>query len=127
MSHRAKCLKTSHLYTALSVPLKNAPHAYGIAKQLKFDVINHTQKHLLYKQFIAWNIKGDSIAPLTDYINNPIFLELLPEDNYFMDLDERIYLNVRDSSGYTNQKLRQNDSDLVFKIGLKNPLSIKMS
>ena len=38
----------------------------------KIYVDNLTQKHLLYKQFVAWSCNGSSVAPLTDYINNSI-------------------------------------------------------
>ena len=49
----------------------------------KYDVDNLTQRHLLYKQFLAWNCNGSSVAPLTEYMNNPIFRELPDEDKYF--------------------------------------------
>ena len=38
---------------------------------------NLTQKNLLYKQFVTWACDGCSVAPLTDYINNPIYQELI--------------------------------------------------
>ena len=37
---------------------------------------NLTQKHLLYAQFVAWRCNSCSTAPLTDYINNPVYQEL---------------------------------------------------
>ena len=70
----------------------------------KYDIDNLTQKHLLYKQFVAWSCNGCSTAPLTDYINNPIYQELIDEDDYFgTKSDEIIYLDLRASSGYTNE------------------------
>ena len=42
-------------------------------KWKKYDVDNLTQRHLLYKQFVAWNCNCSSVAPLTEYMNNPIF------------------------------------------------------
>ena len=41
---------------------------------------NLTQK--LFKQFVAWACDGCSVAPLTDYINNPIYQELVDENQY---------------------------------------------
>ena len=69
-------------------------------KQKKHDIDNLTQKHLLYKQFSAWSCNGSSVVPFTDYINNPVYQELIDEDNYFsVTSDARIYLDIRASSG----------------------------
>ena len=63
---------------------------------------NLTQKHLLYKQFVAWICNGCSTALLTDYINNPVYQELIDKDGYDSDKsDERVYLDRRASSGCT--------------------------
>ena len=43
---------------------------------------NLTQKHLLYKPFVARACNGCSVAPLKDYTNNPIYQELVDEDQY---------------------------------------------
>ena len=68
--------------------------------------------HILYKQFVAWNCNGCSIAPLIDYIHNPIYKELPEETAYFTASHERIYLDLRGSMGYTDKmkKLARNDS-----------------
>ena len=59
---------------------------------------NLTQKHLLYKQFVAWACGSCSKAPLTDYINNPIYQELIDEDQYDGNAShERLYLDLRAS------------------------------
>ena len=55
---------------------------------------NLTQRRLLYKQIVARNCSCSSVAPLTDYMNNPIFQELS---------DERVYLDPRASSGYVKE------------------------
>ena len=44
----------------------------------KCDTDNLTQKHLLCKQFVAWSCNGT--APLSDYINNPVYQGLIDED-----------------------------------------------
>ena len=76
----------------------------------------------MYKQFVAWSCNGSSVAPLTDYINNPIYQELIDEDDYFnIKSDERIYLDLRASSGYTSEaeKLEKNDSKINLHLLLK--------
>ena len=58
----------------------------------------------MYKQFVAWSCDGWSIAPLTDYIHNPVYQELIEDQDYFQNTsNERIYLDVRASAGYTNE------------------------
>ena len=71
---------------------------------------------------MAWSCNGSSVAPLTDYINNPIYQELIDEDDYFnTKSDERIYLGLRASSGYTSEaeKLEKNDSKINLHLLLK--------
>ena len=41
---------------------------------------NLTQKHLLYKQFVAWACNGCGTAHLNNHINNPVYQELTEED-----------------------------------------------
>ena len=77
---------------------------------------------MLYNQFVAWNCNGSSVAPLTDYMDNPIFRELPHEEEYFsLKSDERIYLELRASSGYVREaeKLERNDSKINLMITLK--------
>ena len=83
--------------------LKNISEGYSLTNQMKYDVTNKTQKHLLYKQFVTWNCDGCSIAPLTDCINNPIYQELPTEEQYFTTSDDRLYLDLKDSRLYTNE------------------------
>ena len=90
---------------------------------------NLIQKHLLYKQFIAWTWNGCSTAPLTDYINNPIYQVLIDKDEYDSDKsNERVYLDLRASSGYTEkaEKLERNDSKINFAILLKKAATKKL-
>ena len=71
---------------------------------------------------MAWSCNGSSVAPLTDYINNPIYQELIDEDDYFnTKSDERIYLDLRASSWYTSEaeKLEKNDSKINLHLLLK--------
>ena len=76
----------------------------------------------MFKQLVAWSCNSCSIAPLTDYINNPVYQELPTQNECFNSADERIYLNLRTSYGYTKEmeKLERKDSKLALKIELKN-------
>ena len=92
--------------------------------------IDHlTQKHLLYNQFVVCSCNGCSTAPSTDYINNPVYLELIDEGDYFgSKSDERIYLDLRASSGYTNEaeKVVRNNSKINLYILLKSAATKKL-
>ena len=104
--------------------LSNFTEIYSLTNEKKYDIENLTQRHLLYKQFVAWNCNGSSVAPLTDYMNNPIFQELPNEDKYFdATNDERDYLDIRASSSYVKEaeKLERNDSKINLQITLKTP------
>lgn len=66
---------------------------------------------------------------MTDYISNPIYQELIDENYYFeTDSDERIYLDLRASSKYTNEaeKLEKNDSEITLSILLKAAATRKL-
>ena len=61
-----------------SIELSNISDAYSVTNTMKFDINDYTQKHLLWKQHIAWRCDGYTNAPISNYINNPVFQELLP-------------------------------------------------
>ena len=55
-------------------------------------------------------------------MNNPIFQQFVKEDQYFdVRSDERIYLDLRATSGYVKEaeKLERNDSKINLHIILK--------
>ena len=62
--------------------LSNFTEIYSLTNEKKYGVDNLTQRYLLYKQFVAWNCNGSSVAPLSKYMDNPIFQEL-PDENIF--------------------------------------------
>ena len=87
-----------------SVKLSNFTEIYSLTNEKKYDMDNLTQRHLLYKQLVAWACNGCSTAPLTDYINNPVYQELIDESDYdSVKRDERIYPDLRASTGYTTE------------------------
>ena len=84
---------------------------------------------MLYKQFVAWNCNGSSVAPLTEYMDNPIFQELLDEESYYsLKSNEKVYLDLRASSGYIREveKLERNDSKINLQITLKKAGTFKL-
>ena len=93
----------------------------------KNSIDNLTQKHLLYKQFVAWHCNGSSVAPLVDYMDNPIYRELPNEEEYCsLKSDERVYLDLAASSGYVREteKLERNDSKINLELTLKEAANI---
>lgn len=76
---------------------------------MKFDINNDIQKYLLWKQYVVWHCDKYTNAPVSDYIINPVFQKLLPENKYMADtFDERIYIDLRDSLGHTSVKMTLN-------------------
>ena len=59
------------------IKLSNISDAYSAANMVKFNISNDTQKHLLWKQCVTWQCNGYTAAPISDYINNPVFQEFL--------------------------------------------------
>ena len=115
--------------TIKSVKLFYYTEISSLINDKKFDIDNLMQKYLLYKQFVAWSCNGSSVTPLTDHINNPINHELIDKDDDFeTKSNERIYLDPRASSGYTNkaEKLERNDSKITLSIMLKAAASKKL-
>ena len=112
-----------------NIELSNISYVCSVTDTMKFDINNDTQKHLLWKQYIAWHCNGYTNAPVSDYTNNPVFQDLLPENMYMSTTsDERIYIDLRDSLGYTNEMERpnRNDSKLKLTIETKIPLTKKI-
>ena len=112
-----------------NVELSNISDACNTTNTMKFDINNNTQKHLLWKWYIAWHCDGCTNTPVSDYIHNPVFQGLLPENTYMSNTsNERIYIDLRDGIGYTNEMERpsRNDSKLKLTIETKMPLTKKM-
>ena len=65
---------------------------------------------------------------MTDYINNPVYQELIDENDYNgVRNDERVYLDLQASAGYISEeeKLEINDSKINLSIELKNSATKK--
>lgn len=90
-------------------------NTYSIANEWKYDVSDSIKKHILYKEFVAWNCNFCLIVPLTDYKNNPLHQELPSASEYFDTTDEMIYLNKRASKVYAGVLEKLNDNELVSR------------
>ena len=89
----------------------------SLTNEKKYDIDNLTQRHLLYKQFVAWSCNDSSVAPLSDYMNNLMYQELTLENQYFdVKSDEGLYLDLRATSGYVKEakKLEKMIQKLLF-------------
>ena len=98
--------------------LNNFTEIYSLTNEKKYSTDNLTQK-----QFLVWNCNASSVAPISDYMDNSIFQELPDEETYFsVKSDEKIYLDLRASSGYVKEakKLERNDSKINLQITLKD-------
>ena len=83
------------------IELSNISDAYSAANTMKFDISDNTEKYLLWKQYVAWHCNDCTAAPISDYINNLVFQELLMESDYFgTKFDKKIYIDLGDSFGY---------------------------
>ena len=68
-----------------NIELSNISDAYSTTNTMKIDISNDRQKHLLCKQYVVWHCNGYTAAPISDYINNPVFQELLLQTDYLGD------------------------------------------
>ena len=79
------------------VTIENVSKTYSFSNELKYDISDATEKHMLYKQFVGRNCNDCSIAPLTNYANNSIYQKLYTEKIYLTHAGERIHIDLRDS------------------------------
>ena len=93
-----------------TLKLTNFTELYSLTNKKNYDTDNLTQHHLLYKQFLAWSCNGLSVAPVSHYVDNPIFQELPDQEKYFSAKSERIYLElwIRKRSWKTREKRLEN-------------------
>ena len=112
-----------------SLEFANISDQHSSTNTLKFDIVNDLQKHLLWKQYLAWCTNGCSTGPVTDFMNNPIAQELKEENEYFSDkFHERLYVDLRPSHGYNDEleKPTRNDFKMTITIETKTPLVKKI-
>ena len=112
-----------------SIKFENTASTYSLTTKLEYDHKNHDEKTMLYKMLYNVNCNGCSTAPLTQYKNNPIYQDITPEEEYRDNSrDDRIYIDMRRSQGYTDEleKLTRDDSGLAVVVNLKDAAQKEM-
>ena len=112
-----------------SFKFENATSTYSLTWKLEYNYKNRDEKNILYKMFVAYNCNDCSTAPLTEFKNNEIYQYVIPEEEYRANTrDDRIYIDMRRSQGYTDEleKLIRDDSGLGVVINLKEAAKKKM-
>ena len=110
------------------IRLQNAFNTYSEFNNIKFDLTDEEDRYVLYNAFLAWTIKGSSIIPEADYLYNKTKQELPNRNTYFTDSDEKVYIDIRRSKGYTGEfeRVNRDDSDLIITVDLKKAATKKM-
>ena len=112
-----------------SIKFENTTTTYSLTGKLSNDFEKDDDKNILYKMFIAKQCNGCSTAPLTQYKNNEIYQEIMAEDEYTNnDTDDRIWIDMRRSKGYTDEleKINRDDSGLAVILGFKEATAKKL-
>ena len=110
------------------IRLQNASNTYSEFNSIKFDLTDEEDRYVLYNAFLAWTIKGSSIVPEADYLYNKTKQELPNRNTYFTESDEKVYIDIRRSKGYTGEfeRVNRDDSDLIVTVNLKQAATKKM-
>ena len=110
------------------IRLQNASNTYSEFNSIKFDLTDEEDRYILYNAFVAWITKESSIIPEADYLYNKTKQELPSRNTYFTDSDEKVYIDIRRSKGYTGEfeRVNRDDSDLIVTVELKNATTKKM-
>ena len=110
------------------IKLQNASNTYSKFNTIKFNLEDEEDRYVLYNAFVAWVTKDSSMVPERDYLYNEVKQELPTRKKYFTDSDERVYIDIRKSKGYTGEfeRVNRDDSDLVVTIDLKVAATKKM-
>ena len=103
-----------------SLKTENASTTYDLTSKIKYDADDDDDAYWLYTQFIVFSCNSCSIAPLTDYANNEVYQELVRQEKYLSSSDERLYIDLKRSKGYTDklEKLTRDDSGLMLMVTL---------
>ena len=100
----AKLIKT--------IKFENASSTYSLTGKLSYDLEKEDDKYQLYCMLAAFTCGGCSSAPLTQYINHPVYQELTEEDEFTnATRDDGIYVDMRRSKGYTDELEKINCDD----------------
>ena len=110
------------------IKLQNASNTYSEFNTIKFNLEDEEDRYVLYNAFVAWVTKDSSMVPERDYLYNEVKQELPTRKKYFTDSDERVYIDIRKSKGYTGEfdRVNRDDSGLVVTVDLKAAATKKM-
>ena len=111
-----------------SIKLQNASNTYSEFNTVKFDLEDEEDRYTLYNAFVAFVTEGSSIVAESEYMNNEVRQELPNRNTYFTDSDERVYIGIRRSKGFTGEleRVNRDDSDLTVTVDLKAAATKKM-
>ena len=112
-----------------TIKFENTTTICSLTGELSYDFEKDDDRNILYKKFIAKQCNGCSTAPLAQYKNNEIYQEITAEDDYTTNnTNDRIWINMRWSKGYTDQleKINRDDSGLAVIIGFKEAAAKKL-
>ena len=92
-----------------------------IRSEIKYDVDNAKDASWLYTRIVAFVCNWRTIAPLTDYANNPTCQDLTKANKYFSS-DEKMHFDLGRSKGHTDEleSLVRDDSKLTLTVTLKD-------
>ena len=91
-----------------TIKLQNASNTCSEFNTVKFDLEDEEDRYTLYNAFVAWVTNSSSIVPESDFMYNEARQELPNRNTYFTDSDERVYIDIRRSKGYTGELERVN-------------------
>ena len=112
-----------------SLTLENTSSTYSFTGGLEYNIHKEDDKHWLCAMFVTYQCGPScSTAPLTEHANNKIHQDLPKERNLFTNTDEKLYIDMRRSKGYTDklEKLTRDDSDVTLTVKLKPAATKKM-
>ena len=111
-----------------SIKLQNASNTYSEFNTVKFDLEDEEDRFVLYNSFRAWATNGSSIISDSEYVHNETAQQLPSRSDYFTNSDERVYIDLRRSKGFTGEfeRVNRDDSELSVVIDLKNAAADKM-
>ena len=123
-SYNAEVAATNIKY----IKLQNTSNTYNEFNTIKFDLEDEEDRYVLYNAFRAWVTNGSSIVSDDGYVHNETAQQLPTMSSYFTDSDERVYIDLRRSKGFTDEfeRVNRDDSDLSVTIDLKNAADDKM-
>ena len=103
-----------------TIKFETTSTTYSLTGKLSYDLEKEDDKNILYKMLVAKTCEGCSTAPLTQYRNNEIYQEITEEDVFTTNKkDDRIWIDVRKSKGYTDELEKINHVVLLQSLVLK--------